>query len=57
MIAANDKLIKIINMENFTIVKIYSEHNDFIWGIEKIKIPEKGEFIISYDANSIKIWK
>ncbi len=57
LIAANDKLIKIINMENFTIAKTYSEHNNYIWGIEKIKIPEKGEFIISYDENSIKIWK
>ena len=44
-------------MENFTIVKIYSGHNNSIYGIEKIKIPEKGEFIISYDSNSIKIWK
>ena len=57
LIAANNKLIKIINMENFTIVKIYSGHNNYILGIEKIKIPEKGEFIISYDSNSIKIWK
>ena len=44
-------------MENFTIAKTYSERNNYIYGIEKIKIPEKGEFIISYDANSIKIWK
>ena len=44
-------------MENFTIVKTFSEHNNAIYGIEKIKIPEKGEFIISYGPNSIKIWK
>jgi WD40 repeat protein len=57
LIAANNNLIKIINMENFTIAKTYSGHNNYIWGIEKIQIPEKGEFIISYDQNSIKIWK
>ena len=56
LIIADCNLIKIINMENYTIIKTFSEHNA-IFGIEKIKIPEKGEFIISYDSNSIKIWK
>ena len=63
MIASNDSNLKIIDMENHSVVKEYSAHEDGcekreIKGIEKIKIPEKGEFIISYSDNgNIKIWK
>lgn len=57
LIISQDKIIKIIEMDNYSIVNEYSGHNNFIFGIEKIKIPEKGEYIISYDNASIKIWK
>ena len=61
MIASNYFKLKIIDMENHSVIKEYSAHEDGcnkndIQGIEKIKIPEKGEFIITY-ANVIKIWK
>ena len=48
-------------MEKYSVVKEYSEYfddeEDAIMGIEKIKIPEKGEFIITYSKYSIKILK
>ena len=63
MIASNYSKLKIIDMENYSVVKEYSPHEDGcneynIQGIEKIKIPEKGEFIITYsNGGMIKIWK
>ena len=63
MLASNDFKLKIIDMENHSVVKEYSAHEDGcnkydIRGIEKIKIPEKGEFIITYsNGGMIKIWK
>ena len=61
IIASNSYKLKIIDMENYSVVKEYSAHYDGqeyeIKGIEKIKIPEKGEFIITYSSNFIKIWK
>ena len=57
LIASSGKTINITDMDNFIVAKTYSGHNNTIFGIEKIKIPEKGEFIITYDSNSIKIWK
>ena len=44
-------------MNNYSVNNEYSGHNNEIFGIEKIKISEKGEYIISYDSTSIKIWK
>ena len=51
-------------MEKYSVVKDYSayedddENKDEIKGIEKIKIPEKCEFIITYSKKCIiKIWK
>ena len=48
-------------MEKISVEKEYSAHNDGqeydINGIEKIKIPEKGELIITYSENIIKVWK
>ena len=61
IIASNSYKLKIIDMENYSVVKEYSAHYDGeeyeIKGIEKIKIPEKGEFIITYSKHCIKIWK
>jgi WD40 repeat protein len=61
IIASNSLKLKIIDMEKFSVVKEYSEYFDeeeaAIMGIEKIKIPEKGEFIITYSNYSIKILK
>ena len=49
--------IKVIDFDNKSIIKNYTGHNNWIHGIEKIKIEEKGEFIISYDEKEIKIWQ
>ena len=61
IIASNSLKLKIIDMEKYSVVKEYSEYfddeEDAIMGIEKIKIPEKGEFIITYSKYSIKILK
>ena len=61
IIASNSYKLKIIDMENYSVIKEYSAHYDGqeydIYGIEKIKIPEKGEFIITYSSYCIKIWK
>ena len=64
VIASNSSKLKIIDMEKYSVVKDYSayedddENKDEIKGIEKIKIPEKGEFIITYSKKCIiKIWK
>ena len=57
LIISQGKILKIIEMDNFCVVNEYSGHNYDILGIEKIKIPEKGEYIISYDNTSIKIWQ
>ena len=54
--------IKIIDMDNYSVVnqsslyKYYNYNKDCIYGIEKIKIPKKGEFIIIYTSYSIKIF-
>ena len=57
LIASSDKLLCIIDMDNYSISEKYSGHDKTIMGIKKIRIPEKVEYIISYDSNSIKIWK
>ena len=50
------QVIKVIDMDNYSVIKEYSGHNYCISLIKKINIPGKGEYIISYDKN-IKIWK
>ena len=63
VIASNSSQLKIIDMEKYSVVKDYPAYEDDgenheIIGIEKIKIPEKGEFIITYsDKGIIRIWK
>jgi hypothetical protein len=63
IIASNSFKLKIIDMEKYSVVKEYSVYEDDddkndVYGIEKIKIPEKGEFIITYsNKGNIKIWK
>ena len=56
MIGGGSKTLKIIDMDNYSVVKEYSGHNCTIFLIKKVNIPEKGEFIITYDSESIKIW-
>ena len=56
MIGGGSKTLKIIDMDNYSVVKEYSGHNYEIFLIKKVNIPEKGEFIITYDSKSIKIW-
>ena len=48
----NEKKIKKINIKGFKSLDVNE-----IYGIEKIKIADKGEFIISYSQNIISIWK
>ena len=63
IIVANNSELKIIDMEKESVVSksSFAPHYDGkkgnILGIEKIKIPEKGEYIITYSENCIKIWK
>ena len=63
IIASNSSKLKIIDMEKYSVVKDYSAYEDDgeedeIKGIAKIKIPEKGEFIITNsDKGIIRIWK
>ena len=57
LIVSQSTILKIIDMNNYSVNNEYSGHNNKIFGIEKIKISEKGEYIISYDSTSIKIWK
>ena len=49
--------MKVIDFDNKSIIKNYNAHNNFIGGIEKIKINEKEEYIITYNNNEIKLWK
>ena len=58
ILVGNDKKeLNVIDFDNKSIVKNYREHNKDILGIEKIKTYNKGEYIITYDFNKIKIWK
>ncbi len=57
LIISYNKSFAIIDMNKNYVIKEYSVHDNNIYGIEKINIPEKGECIISYDSNSIQIWK
>ena len=62
IIVSNSSKLKIIDMEKYSVVKDYPAYEDDgekheIRGIEKIKIPEKGEFIITSDKFIIRIWK
>ena len=49
--------LKVIDFNNKSIINNYNAHNKPIAGIEKIKINEKEEYIITYDINEIKLWK
>ena len=57
LVGGKNKELKIIDFDNKSIVKNYSAHNNYIRGIEKIKIPEKGEYIITYNNTEIKLWQ
>ena len=48
--------LKVIDFDNKSIINNYNAHNVVV-GIEKIKINEKKEYIITYDFNEIKLWK
>jgi len=57
LVGCYNKELKIIDFNNKSIVKNYSAHKNYIRGMEKIKIPEKGEYIITYNNIDIKLWK
>ena len=57
-LAGIGKEIKVINFDKRMCIKNYENLGDKdIKGIKKIKIPEKGEFIISYSKRIITLWK
>ena len=49
--------IKVIDLDSKSIIKKYICDDCDIYGLEKIKIEEKGQFVISYGGNYIEIWK
>ena len=54
----DNKEIKLIDFDNRDPKKSFKDLGDnYIQGIEKIKIPEKGEIIISYGGNTITLCK
>ena len=66
IIASSASKLKIIDIEKGSIVpnsSFYAHYDDgdvgysHVLGIEKIKIPEKGQYIITYSKYCIKIWK
>ena len=65
MIASSASELKIIDIEKGSIVpnsSFYAHYDSdvdysYVLGIEKIKIPEKGQYIITYSKHCIKIWK
>ena len=65
MIASSASQLKIIDMEKGSIVpnsSFYAHYDgddgcSYVLGIEKIKIPEKGQYMITYSQYCIKIWK
>ena len=63
IIVSSASELKIIDMEKQSIVPKssfyahYDGNENHVQGIEKIKIPEKGEFMITYSSMCIKIWK
>ena len=57
-LVGDNKEIKVIDFDKKSIIKNYKDLSDgSIQGLEKIKIPDKGEFIISYKSNIITLWK
>ena len=65
MIASSASELKIIDIEKGSIVpnsSFYAHYDgdvdySYVLGIEKIKIPEKGQYMITYSQYCIKIWK
>ena len=52
------KEINVIDFDKKRSIKNYKDlYDENINGLEKIKIPDKGEFIISYSGNIITLWK
>ena len=58
ILAGNSKNeIKVIDFDSKSIVKEKSFHNSFIYGIEKIKVVDKGEYVITYSKSDVKLWE
>ena len=57
-IGCQDKTLKLIELKNGKIIKNYLEHKNSVLAIEKVNIPEKGEFLLIQDNDHItKLWK
>ena len=57
-LVGDNKGIKVIDFEAKKSIKSYKDLGDgSIQGLEKLKISDKGEFIISYTLNNITLWK
>ena len=56
LVGNNKGELKVIDFDNKSIIKNYNAHNN-VFCLEKIKINEKEENIITYNENEIKLWK
>ena len=57
ILVGNNQDLTIIDFETKSIIKNFKWHNKSIYGIEKLKINDEEEIIISYDENEIILWK
>ena len=57
-LVSSEKEINVIDFDKQRSIKKYKDLNDEnINGLEKVKIPDKGEFIISHSQSIITFWK
>ena len=56
MVGNRNKELNVFDFESKSIKKTY-EYNNNIEKIEKLKIPDKGEFIINVSSGEIHIWE
>ena len=57
-LVGDNKEIKVVDFDKKKSIKSYKDIGDgSIQGLEKLKVLDKGEFIISYSWNNITLWK
>jgi len=57
LVGNNKNELKVFGFYNKSIIKNYKAHNNLIYGIEKIKILNKKEYIITYGNDEINLWE
>ena len=57
-VGCDDKIIKLVDLNNGLIVKSLNGHNDSVLTIRKVNIEQYGECLISqgYKKDQIKLW-